>query len=254
MLFRAQKIKEDKLSEKISDDNPYKQKLIDMEKSVTSTPIYSFIVISLLVYIWCFLSAMIYFQAPYLKLSIFVVVFSTIGVFLSYKKNFLSSNNFNSMYYIMALIALLISIYIGIIDTGFYSYEQIIRSFLFTLGINEKSYISLSILSFLAFGISKTYPIPYSEAYYVVFSASKEINVDTKKEIKKINLCFLLFLLIFPLAVKDMFNPSVDRYGHFFKKLSVFSLWAYPEFMYFGYILNKYYSTYEKALKIKNSK
>lgn len=250
MLFRAQKIKEDKLSEKISDDNPYKQKLIDMEKPVTSTPIYSFIVISLLVYIWCFLSAMIYFQAPYLKLSIFVVVFSTVCIFFSYKKNFLSSNKHNLINYIFLIMFSIISIYIGISDVGTYSNKQIIYSFLFIFEVNNKSYIALSILSFLAFGVSKTYPVPYYEIYRRFYDHYRNDSTNLNRSINKIKLLFVLGIVFVPLAFQNAFNIYTDSYNRSIKCFSVLYFAAFPELVYFGHALTKYYGTYKKAKKV----
>lgn len=250
MLFKNQKNKEDKLSEEINDDNPYKQKLIDMEKPITKTPIYSFIITSLIIYIWLFLISMTYFKAPHLYFSMFIVIFSTTCILFSYKKNFLSSNKHNLTNCVFIIIFSIISIYIGISDVGIYSNKQIIHSFLFTFGVNEKSYISLSILSFLAFGISKTYPVPYYEIYRRFYDYYRIDDTNLNKDINKIKLLFILGIIFLPSAFQNSFNPYTDSYNLSIKCFSVLYFAAFPELVYFGYALTKYYSTYKKAKKV----
>ena len=60
MLFKKYTVYENKLSEQLSDDNPLKQKLINMETPTDHHPVYSFLSIGLLIYIWVFLMIILY--------------------------------------------------------------------------------------------------------------------------------------------------------------------------------------------------
>ena len=83
MKFQSDKKRLTRLSDDISDDNQYKQILLDMEEPVSKAPVYSFLVISLTIYFWMFSLKMLYFKAPYTWVSFFIVCISTLGIFLN---------------------------------------------------------------------------------------------------------------------------------------------------------------------------
>lgn len=56
MFFKKYDLYENKLSEQLQDDNPYKKKLIQMETPTEKHPIYTGLVWGLLIYSWIFLS------------------------------------------------------------------------------------------------------------------------------------------------------------------------------------------------------
>lgn len=55
MFFKKYIVHENKLSEQLSDDSLYKKKLIQMETPAKTHPIYTGLVLGLLVYSWIFL-------------------------------------------------------------------------------------------------------------------------------------------------------------------------------------------------------
>ena len=133
MKFQSDKKRLTRLSDDISDDNKYKQTLIDMETPDFKTPVYSFLVIGLMVYVWAFLSVMIYYKSEHLGISIFVVVFSTISSLFVYKKKFPFDEHPVKAFtvFIFYVVFFLTSIYVGISDAGTCSPKQLMSSFFF---------------------------------------------------------------------------------------------------------------------------
>ena len=65
MLFKNYNVYENKLSEQLENDNPYKKKLIQMETPTDKHPIYSGLVFGLLTYSWIFFIVLLYNQIKY---------------------------------------------------------------------------------------------------------------------------------------------------------------------------------------------
>ena len=87
MLFKKYTVYENKLSEQLSDDNPLKQKLINMETPTDHHPVYSFLSIGLLIYIWVFLMIILYEKSYGYKWNIFPVILATFCFRNGYKRN-----------------------------------------------------------------------------------------------------------------------------------------------------------------------
>ena len=89
MLFKKYTVYENKLSEQLSDDNPLKQKLIDMETPTNKHTLYLILVYSLFIYCCLFLITMCYFKSYAYKECILVMFFSTFCLYITNKKNIL---------------------------------------------------------------------------------------------------------------------------------------------------------------------
>ncbi len=178
MLFKKCELIENKLSEKISDSNPLKDKLIEMETPSDNSPIYSFLSIGLLIYVWLFLFTLIYKQANGIGYAIFSVVFTTICFVFVYKKPYLISDKKNLKITIIYIITFLLSIALAISHKDSFSFHEIANTFLFCLEINTKSYMALSVLSSLTLGISLSYILSPYEGY-------KRYSSYTEKNEKK---------------------------------------------------------------------
>ena len=102
MFFKSYNIYENKLSEKLSDDNPYKKKLIEMETPSEKHPIYTGLVWGLLIYSWIFFIVLLYKQINLsylynlkLVISSANIIFVTLAICLCYKKKLPHRNKSN---------------------------------------------------------------------------------------------------------------------------------------------------------------
>ena len=69
MLFKNYNVYENKLSEQLENDNPYKKKLIQMETPTDKHPIYSGLVFGLLTYSWILFIVLLYNQIKYVIMT-----------------------------------------------------------------------------------------------------------------------------------------------------------------------------------------
>ena len=89
MFLKRYNLYENKLSKQLSDDNPYKKKLIQMETPAEKHPIYTGVVWGLLIYSWIFFIFLFYKQinlsALYnLKMAISTgsIIFVTLSIWI----------------------------------------------------------------------------------------------------------------------------------------------------------------------------
>lgn len=235
-----------RLSDDISDDNRYKQILLDMERPLSKALVYSFLVISLTVYFWMFFLKMIYFKAPYTGVSFFIVCISTLGIFLTYKKEIMGRVSSTLPFNIITIFLLIFSSFVVSFDSGTYSNEEIIKSFLITSTVDKKSYLSLAVLAFLTLGISKTYPVPYHKhwAFY------KESPMKIKRtNVNKMRLLSVFTLLFFPKFLQGSFNQAGGNAA-----MGLFFCIIVPESFYLAFIYPRYLKIYQKAKKIDERK
>ena len=129
MLFKKYTVYENKLSEKLSDDNPLKQKLIDMETPTDKHTLYLVLVYSLFIYCCLFLITMCYFKSYAYKECILVMFFSTFCLYITNKKNILELSK-NTHILILGG-AVLISILLEIQDSTNTSFNSLWKTFLF---------------------------------------------------------------------------------------------------------------------------
>lgn len=237
MFFRQYIIHENKLSEKLSDDNPYKKKLIKMETPSDKHPIYSTLVFSLLIYGWLFFFTLFYklfyiakmseANFLYIIISSANIIFVTVAIMLTYKKDYLISINpkYNLIAYSIGFISYIFSIIIALTDTGTASWNDIFTSFYFWENINKKSYIALSIVLYMALGISFFYyssPYLLYRSYYSVHKSCLELSdISEEKSINKGLLVVFLFLLAFFPLIKQSFNPAKDSFSNLLKTFSI---------------------------------
>ena len=265
MFFRQHKIYENRLSEQISDDNPYKKKLIEMETPSHNHPIYSALVFGLLGYSWLFFFVLLYKLAYiqemsetdflYVIISAVNIIFITITIIIVYGKDYLISVNpqYNFRIYIIAVISYILSIIIAVADTGSASWHEIFMSFCFWDDINKKSYIALAIVLYLALGISLFY---YSSPYFLYrsfYSIHKEFPElkNVEKSINKGFYLFLLFLIASPLLMKIAFVPPRDGFSIILKFSSLFAIGFGIPCLGNEVPAKKYIYTFNKAKKIE---
>lgn len=254
MLFKKCELIENKLSEKISDSNPLKDKLIEMETPSDNSPIYSFLSIGLLIYVWLFLFTLIYKQANGIGYAIFSVIFTTICFFFVYKKPYLTSDkkNLKITMYLMTIIIVFLSITITINDTGKISFLEAIKTILFFYEINPKSYIALSVLSSLMLGISLSYILSPYEGYKKYYSYTDKNEKKTNQIIYGQSDLSVLFII----GIFILFHTFLDLPKDSFEKnLKLFALpvfvW-FPSFLTKSFQAKKYLNTFKKAQKLDN--
>ncbi len=260
MFFKNYDVYENKLSEQLSDDNPYKKKLIEMETPSEKHPIYTILVWSLLIYCWMFFIAMFYKQINQsylynlkLVISSANIIFVTLAICLCYKKNYLIGTN--SIYrrnsYIIFVLSVIFSVLIETADSGNITRTELVETFFFFYVINSKSYIALAIVAFIALGIASSYyTCPY-ELYRGFYSVNKIYNVcsSEKKLLDKwFLICAIGFFIYLPL-IYMAFTPAKDDFNSKIKLLSVAGLFAIIPFNTTIYIGRKYYKCFAKAYK-----
>lgn len=260
MFFKQYTLYENKLSQQLEDDNPYKKKLIQMETPSSKHPIYSTLVLGLLIYSWIFFVVLFYTQinqsALYnlkLVISTCSIVFVTLSIRICYKKDYIVSNNFihQRVLYIIFFIATIISILIASLDSGDMSFLEILQTFCIVFKVNDKSYIALVILLYITLGITLSYhTCPY--IIYRVFYSVNKTHKEYVNEKKFINKCMPLFCICFvaylPL-IYTTFNPAKDNFAFMIKNLSTVSLFGLIPLCILILQAKRYYYFFEQAIK-----
>ncbi|MDD4556604.1 MAG: hypothetical protein PHE89_04685 [Alphaproteobacteria bacterium] len=254
MIFKKCELIENKLSEKISDKNPLKNKLIEMETPKNKSPIYSFFSFGLLTYIWLFLLTLIYKQANEIGYALFSVIFTNICFFLVYKRTYLTSGKKNLKISIINIATFLLSIALAISHKDSFSFHKIADTFLFFLEINNKSYIAISVLSFIFLGIGFSYLNSPYEAYRILYSSNcKYSKNDINRTISQyFILCIFMILMIIPI-IHLVFNAAEGNKANLLKNLALnYFLFIFPLTTIIFQAKN-YLNTFKKAQKIDNS-
>ena len=260
MFFQKYDLYENKLSEQLSDDNPYKKKLIQMETPTDKHPIYTGLVWGLLVYSWLFFIVLFYNQINQsvvynLKMAISTanLIFVTVSIFICYKKNYLISINptYRRNSYIIFALSVIFSILIEAADSKNASQAEIIESFFFFRTINPKSYIALAIISYTALGIASSYySCPY-ELYRCFYSVNQTYKLypNEKKLLNKwFVICVMGFLVFFPL-IDTAFNSPTDSFNTKIKLLSIAGIFIIIPLNTSIFLGRKYYKYYENIMK-----
>lgn len=190
MLFKKYTVYENKLSEKLSDDNPLKQKLINMETPTDHHPVYSFLIFILIAYCLIFYITLIRENAYGLFLSTINLLVVIFFIIITYKKNYLTGSNpkYRKNTYIIAIICTILSIWLANKDSTLFSWNEIGYSFLF-FQISSKSYIAFAIILYTTLGISLSYYSCHTN-YIEVFIL--QIKLTSLKKMKKYLLINLL--------------------------------------------------------------
>ncbi|MBQ8784789.1 MAG: hypothetical protein IJZ59_01950 [Alphaproteobacteria bacterium] len=230
MLFQIYKVHENKLSEQLADDNPYKKKLIAMETPKEKHPIYSTLVFSLLAYCWVFLGIMLIKHLYGNLFSIINLIFVSCCVAITYKKDYLTGINpkYRRNLYIIYFLIFCFSWTIAVTDYGSASYKEIFDLLLLRT-INHKSYVALALISYITLGISMSfYRCPY-ELYRVFYSLQKTYSFyKNDNTIIKRNYPFVFFLIItLPILIYIVFNEMEGEDLNMMKMLS-FPMICYP--------------------------
>lgn len=138
MFFKRYSPLENKLSKQLSNDNPYKKKLIQMETPTKKHPIYTGLVWGLLIYSWIFFIVLFYKQINQsilynLKMAISTgsIIFVTLSVWICYKKDYLIGINpaYRRNSYIIFALSTIFSILIEAADSEGAAQTEIIETF-----------------------------------------------------------------------------------------------------------------------------
>lgn len=252
MIFRPYIIYENKLSEQISDDNPYKQKLIDMETPSQNHSIYSIFVFGLFGYCWLFFFTLFFYKAHGYLLSAANMIFVSIVIFFTFNKKYLVTNT-NKIRVRVLLISsgvVLFSFLTGEFDSGIASSQEIIYSF---LSINHKSYIALAIILYFLLGVVlSSYSCPY-ELYRSFYSAHKAYPSEKNENIliNKTLLWAVVYTLGLTLVIYVAFNPAKNEYRNILKNLSIFVIYFWSPVTITALAAKQYIHTFNKAKKIE---
>lgn len=245
MFFKKYIIYENKLSEQLSDNNPLKQKLIEMETPTGKHPVYTFLSIGLLIYIWLFLAMIVYQKAYGYKLSIVVVLYTTICAFLTYKKEYLPSYNekYNKSGFIILIISVILSLIVSSINDIHFSFSirEIVSEFSF-LEINDASYLGLSTMSFLTLGVFLSYVSSPYHIYRAFYSVNKTYrqNRSMRYIVKSYPIISFIGIFILFYAINLTFVPAKDDFQ---QKLKIFVMIYYlyfPRLLAVNHSLTKY--------------
>lgn len=260
MFFQKYDLYENKLSEQLSDDNPYKKKLIQMETPTNRHPIYTGLVWGLFTYSWLFFIVLFYNQINQsvvynLKMAISTasLIFVTVSIFICYKKDYLIGINpaYRRNSYIIFALSVIFSILIEAADSKNASQAEIIESFFFFRTINPKSYIALAIISYTALGIASSYyTCPY-ELYRGFYSVNQTYKAypNEKKFINKCMLLFYISLLGWLPLIHIAFNSANDSFGSKIKLFSILTLGGMIPLCTATYLAKKYHKCFELAIK-----
>lgn len=254
MFFKRYTIYENKLSEQLSDDNPLKQKIIEMETPTDKHPIYSFLTIGLLIYIWIFQIVLMSNHIFGAMFSFLPVVFSTICLLIFYKKTYLTDQKqkYYMISYLVLFVSIFFSIFISSTDSGTLSFSSLAKTFLFFVDINKKSYIALSVLSFLNMGIVMSYYESPYKVYQALYSETKTHTPEKSFDhILNFYLISSIIIIILTPSVLDLiFNPSTDGFNSKLKSVSLAVFLTIPIWLTITFVSEKYILTFKKAKKL----
>lgn len=262
MFLKRYNLYENKLSKQLSDDNPYKKKLIQMETPAEKHPIYTGVVWGLLIYSWIFFIFLFYKQinlsALYnLKMAISTgsIIFVTLSIWICYKKDYLVTITpiYRRNAYIIFAFSIIFSILLETADSGSATKTEIIETFFFFYTINPKSYIALAIISYIALGVATSYyscPYEVYRGFYSVHQTYKEYKTERIFINKGIKFLFLSILAFFPFLYAA-FNPAKDSFASLMKNVSIFAIFGTFPLCISILIGKKYDKCFERATKLR---
>lgn len=262
MFFKPYNVYENKLSEKLDDDNPYKKKLIQMETPTDKHPIYTGLVLGLLIYSWIFFIFLFYKQINQsdlynLKMAISTgsIIFVTFSIWVCYKRSYFVT--INPMYrrnaYIIFALSIVFSVLIEAADSGSATKTEIFKTFFFFYIINPKSYIALAIISYIALGVAFSYySYPY-EIYRGFYSVNQTYKAYPNEKIllNKYFITCLIGILIYLPLIYIAFNTAKDSFNSKIKLFSIAGIFATIPFCTVIFISRKYHKYFEKATKLR---
>lgn len=260
MFFKKYNLYENKLSEQLSDDNPYKEKLIQMETPTENHPIYTGLVWTLLIYSWIFFFVLLYKQVntsvmTNIKLIISTanIIFITLSIWICYKKDYLIGVNpiYRRNSYIIFALSVIFSVLIEAADSGNATRAEILETFCFFCTINAKSYIALAIITYIALGIASSYNSCLYELYRGFYSVNQTYKAYPNEKTllnKWFLICLMGFLIYLPL-IYTAFNPAKDSFTSKIKLFSIAGVFGLIPFCTTIFLGRRYYKNYEKALK-----
>lgn len=251
MFFKNYNIYENKLSEQLSDDNPYKNKLIQKETPAEKHPIYFSLVYGLYLYCLLFLAVMVYNRSYGYEASIVVILWMTFCLYFTKKKNsFIIAKKIRI--FIMGS-AIVMSILLEMHDKTSISFSSIGEQFLFFIEINQKSYIALAILAFCTVGVSLCYTESICEVYeYFRNFQRKNKRGLTITDIVNANYDFAFVLcLIFPYLIYLALDNAQDIFQLNLKLLSLVAFLELPPYIHRSFAAKRYLTLFNKAQKFK---
>ena len=260
MLFKNYTIYENKLSEQLSDDNPYKEKLRKMETPVEKHFVYTWLVWGLIVYCWVFFIVLFYNQLNIsmlynLKLTVSLgnLIFVTICICICYKKDYIIGVNpkYRRNMCVIFIFSAIFSILLSSLDSKTANWKEICQALVFFYGVTPKSYLALSFIANLSLGIALSYCNNIYEVYrgfYSVHKTYKEYKTEKVLIDRSVNFLFLVILAFFPL-IYIAFNPAQDSFGEKIKSVALFAFVGFTPICTTIFWGKKYYSLYQRSLK-----
>lgn len=249
MLFKPYDVYENKLSEKLPDDNPYKKKLIEMETPKDKHPVYSFLIFSLSAYCLVFLWIMLYNGVYGSLLSVLNLAFVFYCISITYKKDYLIGINpkYRRNTYIIYFFVFCFSWLISATDYGYASYDDII-DLLVLKTINHKSYIALALVAYTALGISMSfYNCPY-ELYRAFYSLQKTYSFYKNDNviIRKFYPFLFVFTLALPFSIFIAFNKTENKDLLWLKNISFIIICISTQYFAGIILARKYFKSFKQ--------
>lgn len=236
-----------KLSEKIDNKNPYKNKLIEMESDKNDNPLYSILVLGFFIYCFVFVVVLTFSKTYNYEISLIGFFFVTICLFHTYKKEKLILKGL--AYPIIFIIAIPIAIFAEISDKSGIENINIIKTFLFFCEINQKSYLALLVLSFLTLGISFCHinsPWKIYNQFYL-FQRNYKPKWTVNNVIDANYDYAIIFFFAFLYAIYSSISTPQDSFSFNLKLLAPLFILEYPFFVYRAFKAKRYIDTFNKA-------
>ncbi len=251
MFFKSYNIYENKLSEQLSDDNPYKKKLIQMETPSEKHPIYFFLIYGLYLYCLLFFAVILFSKSYGYEICIIVIFWMTCCLYFTKGKNYLILSK-KAHFFILSS-AVIMSIFLEILDKQSIPFSSIGKLFLFFIEINQKSYLALSILAFFTVGLSLCYTESIDKGYehFTNFQQKNKRGLSMV-DIVNANYDFAVVLsLIFPYFIYLALDDAQDIFRQNIKLLSLVVFLEMPPYIYRSFIVKRYFTLFIKAQKFK---
>ena len=242
------------LSLLLEEKNPLKSKLVKMETPINNHYIYSFLVCSLFTYCWLFVAILLYRQAYCSIIGLMVMLFASVCLFFTYKKNYLEISK--KVHFIIFGFSIIISIILELTDQSDISFSEIGITFLFFINITPKSYLALSILALSMVGISWSFTnsVQVSYKHFCDFQQKSQKKL-TVEDIINVNydLSWVLVLLI-PYIIYIAFNTAEDNFRGMLKLVSLVFFLEFPPYFYRCIAAKKYLRLFNAAKKLTLTK
>ena len=247
MFFQKYDLYENKLSEQLSDDNPYKKKLIQMETPTNRHPIYTGLVWGLFIYSWLFFIKICYDGSCGYIPCLLIMIFSSLCLYFTYKQD--SFERSRKQAFLISVATVVLSILLETPDKGNISFEEALKSLGIFSPITSKSYLSLAIIAFFMVGVSLCYMTSVNKlyAYFCKIQKDKHKNSDVKNLINSCYFFAIISSMLFPYVIYLALNEAEDSFQLKLKLLSLVVFAEGTSYIFHCFSVKRYYSLFEKS-------